>query len=560
MRATFFLLILLLSGCAAGVPFAQSSIALKLPPKRDADHLAYVMRARQAVVNEQFSAASVYLLLAQAHNPHSAYLYDQLSLAWRKSSDDKLAERTLKKGLAKFPKDPYLHFTAGLEALNKRDFWAAKKSLTLALRNKEIASDVAPYLLDARMWLHLPVYKTGCDASVLCAFVLEDHGKLRDALQQYLKSAERDPSNEVAVNGAVRMLQWLEQSASTVLKGALLQQPDDPLLYVDIANAVDPKEQGFYRSEALRLTQEDKMARFAIALRERAYGHFEQAPIALAPWLADEDVRIFLAEIQQDQGAYSGCFELLSNVHTARGVFVRAVCLGEAHSYDAMTRDLSTALLLGQHPEEVLAAAVRILENEPKRLQRWIATIEGALNETQRVLLRALLADQTGKPEALTWIEKASIVQNDPGMQLHVIDFQARYGKLQQAIVSLEKLLQQQPNDPGVLNALGFTLTDSRQRLAEAEVYLRRAYRLASYDTAIVDSLGWLFFQQRKFPLAHAWLMRAYVQAPTDPEVAFHLAETFKALGERDKARLLCKKFFDQHPNGILKKRIQCGV
>jgi len=247
-------------------------------------------------------------------------------------------------------------------------------------------------------------------------------------------------------------------------------------------------------------------------------------------------------------------------VHLAHGLFVRGICAGEQHSYDAMFADLLSSLRLGYRPEEILAASVRVLDKQSKYLQTWVSALDGILTDTQNALLNALLADQAGHKEALKWMEKANALQKESAMQMHLIDFQARYGKIKQSIASLEKLLQQQPDDPMLLNALGFTLVDSRQRLDEAEVYLRRAYRLAFYETAIVDSMGWLFFRRRQFMLAQQWLKRAYEQAPTDPEVTFHLAETYRVLGEHSKARLLCQKVLNLHPNGTLKKQLKCGV
>lgn len=110
-----------------------------------------------------------------------------------------------------------------------------------------------------------------------------------------------------------------------------------------------------------------------------------------------------------------------------------------------------------------------------------------------------------------------------------------RLGDLALMESDLRHLLQQNPDNTTALNALGYTLSNRTTRYDEAYTLIARALELAPEEPAILDSMGWVLFQQGRAEEAVSYLQRAWDGLP-DPEVAAHLGEVLWSLGEEQKA------------------------
>lgn len=108
-------------------------------------------------------------------------------------------------------------------------------------------------------------------------------------------------------------------------------------------------------------------------------------------------------------------------------------------------------------------------------------------------------------------------------------------GRLRKSVGVLEALVEEHPDDPTFLNALGYLLTDQFDRHSEARGYIQRALAMEPDSPAIIDSMGWVLFNLGDYSAALDYLERAY-RLFDDPEVAAHLVDTHWALGQRDAA------------------------
>lgn len=100
----------------------------------------------------------------------------------------------------------------------------------------------------------------------------------------------------------------------------------------------------------------------------------------------------------------------------------------------------------------------------------------------------------------------------------------------------LRKVIALKPDHAHAHNALGYSLADRSQRLDEARKLLQRALELQPNDPFIVDSMGWLEFRAGNREEAVRLLRKAYAARP-DTEIAAHLGEVLWATGRRDEAR-----------------------
>ncbi|MCU7842641.1 MAG: tetratricopeptide repeat protein [Candidatus Thiodiazotropha sp. (ex Monitilora ramsayi)] len=112
----------------------------------------------------------------------------------------------------------------------------------------------------------------------------------------------------------------------------------------------------------------------------------------------------------------------------------------------------------------------------------------------------------------------------------------------------LRKILTTQPDHADALNALGYTLADKTDRLAEAKGYIERANAMKPNNPAILDSLGWVEFRMGNLQKALDYLEQAAALSQ-DAEIASHLGEVLWQLGQRDQARSVWKAATDREPD-----------
>ena len=111
----------------------------------------------------------------------------------------------------------------------------------------------------------------------------------------------------------------------------------------------------------------------------------------------------------------------------------------------------------------------------------------------------------------------------------------------------LRRVMVLRPDDAQAYNALGYTLADRTNRLPEALVLIERALTLAPEDPFILDSMGWAQFRSGNLPRAQDYLERAFKLRP-DPEIAAHLGEVLWVRGQRDEAGRVWQSSLQTHP------------
>lgn len=92
------------------------------------------------------------------------------------------------------------------------------------------------------------------------------------------------------------------------------------------------------------------------------------------------------------------------------------------------------------------------------------------------------------------------------------------------------------PDDPEVLNYLGYSLADRGVQLEEALALVRRAVSLDPWNGAYLDSLGWALFRMGRPEEARDPLERAARELPYDPTILTHLGDLYRELGLNDLA------------------------
>lgn len=99
----------------------------------------------------------------------------------------------------------------------------------------------------------------------------------------------------------------------------------------------------------------------------------------------------------------------------------------------------------------------------------------------------------------------------------------------------LRIIIAAEPNNITALNALGYTLANRTTRYDEALDLISRALALEPNEPAVLDSMGWVLFRTAQYDASVVYLTRAYAGFP-DAEVASHLGEVLWAQGKTQQA------------------------
>ena len=132
------------------------------------------------------------------------------------------------------------------------------------------------------------------------------------------------------------------------------------------------------------------------------------------------------------------------------------------------------------------------------------------------------------------------------------------------AEADFKKALTLFPEQPLVLNYLGYSWVDKKMNLDEAFKMLRRAVELRPQDGYIVDSLGWAHYRLGRYDEAVKDLERAIDLKPSDPVINDHLGDAYWRVGRKLEAQFQWNHARDLKPDpddleNILKK-IKNGI
>jgi len=112
----------------------------------------------------------------------------------------------------------------------------------------------------------------------------------------------------------------------------------------------------------------------------------------------------------------------------------------------------------------------------------------------------------------------------------------------------LEKALELYPDQPQVLNYLGYSWVDQGVNLDKGLKMVRRAVELRPNDGYIVDSLGWAQYRLGHYQEASDALERAIELKPEDPTINDHLGDVYWKVGRQLEATFQWRHARDNKP------------
>lgn len=110
----------------------------------------------------------------------------------------------------------------------------------------------------------------------------------------------------------------------------------------------------------------------------------------------------------------------------------------------------------------------------------------------------------------------------------------------------LERFLEENPEDPGVNNDLGYLYADQGKNLEKAKTMIAKAVKAEPENAAYLDSMGWVLFKLGETKEAIVHLKKAStLERGEDPTIWDHLGDCHQKLDEPDEAKKAWTKALD---------------
>ena len=237
----------------------------------------------------------------------------------------------------------------------------------------------------------------------------------------------------------------------------------------------------------------------------------------------DQIVLLGLAEISLSQKRFEDAKEWIVQIRSPRYLFHRVTLSAQ---YIANTETVEQAISLltqfkARNEQERIRVILSISEiyQDADRLNDAKMTLDNALgtfpDHSSLLLARSYVAAELNLLELVESDTKAVLVQH--------------------------------PDHPHALNALGYVLADQTDRLDEALDLIEKALSFRPNDPYILDSMGWVQFRLGNLDSAIEFLEIA-MDKRDDPVIAAHLGEVYWVVGEEQKAKTIWDRALKKSP------------
>lgn len=185
--------------------------------------------------------------------------------------------------------------------------------------------------------------------------------------------------------------------------------------------------------------------------------------------------------------------------------------------------------------EEALSLLIKMYAEE-KEFAEAITLIKKAIaeskgeNQNYYFALASLYEEQGGLTEAEKVLRDT--IHKFPKVESGYFTygmFLERYGRLDEAMTQMEKVLAINPDDPLALNYIGYSWAERSINLSQALEYIQKAVAQRPDDGFILDSLGWVYFRRGELQQAVEALQKAILLEPDDPTIHEHLGDVYVA-------------------------------
>lgn len=132
-----------------------------------------------------------------------------------------------------------------------------------------------------------------------------------------------------------------------------------------------------------------------------------------------------------------------------------------------------------------------------------------------------------------------------------------RTDEWEKAEADFRMALKLNPEQPQVMNYLGYSMLEKQINLEEALEMIKLAVKARPNDGYITDSLAWALYRLGRFEEAVAYMQRAAELEPVDPIVSDHLGDVLWAVGRKIEAEFQWRRALSFEPEEKDAKRMR---
>lgn len=251
----------------------------------------------------------------------------------------------------------------------------------------------------------------------------------------------------------------------------------------------------------------------------------------------------------------------------ARESFQRAIELDKARKVPVVWIGLGELELRAKRYDAALVVAEQIREYFPENvaaydiaaaahrgagdMQRAVAADEAALaldRSSRRVnRLAGALAASGAADRAVSLLDSWLVDQPEDGVAWSNLGMiQQQQNRVDQALAAYEQAVVHAEPNAVILNNMAWLYLDRNG--ARALELATQAYELAPSRAEIVDTYGWVLFQQGRQAEGLSALQQALIIAPRNAEIALHVGEALIAMQRSDEARPMLERVVRDNP------------
>lgn len=175
--------------------------------------------------------------------------------------------------------------------------------------------------------------------------------------------------------------------------------------------------------------------------------------------------------------------------------------------------------------DEAISSLQSISVQYPNDMETWTA-----LGDTFRQVKRF--------PDAVKAYDNAIVAAVTPSKRSWPLYYaraiaEQESGDWAKAEADLKQALVLSPNEPAVLNYLGYSWVDQKRNIKEALGMLEKARSLSPQDGYVVDSVGWAYYRLGRYDDSAKALEEAIQLVPGDPTINDHLGDAYWKVGRK---------------------------
>jgi tetratricopeptide (TPR) repeat protein len=220
-------------------------------------------------------------------------------------------------------------------------------------------------------------------------------------------------------------------------------------------------------------------------------------------------------------------YEALKKPELANKAYERVLLNSPLHRYAQIQLALNLDSL--DRTDEAKASLEKVIAADPTDLEAIMAfgnVLRGRKQFAECADVYSKGVDTIGKPEKSNWVI----------YYFRGICFE-RAKQWPKAEADFKRSLDLYPDQPHVLNYLGYSWIDQGINLDEGMLMIKRSVEQRADDGYIVDSLGWAYYRLGNMDEAVKQLERAVELKPEDPTVNDHLGDAYWRVGRMLEAR-----------------------